>query len=307
MNYTLNQLRIFLKVCQTQSVSKAAIALNLTQPAVSIQLKNLQLQFDIALTEVIGRKLFVTDFGKELAIAAEQIIEQANAINYKTRAYKGELSGRLKIAVVSTGKYVMPYFLSEFLKQHSGVELKMDVTNKNAVIQSLENNEIDFALVSVLPDIKSYDSLSLLRNKLYFVGKSPIPDSKTANKYSALSDATLIFREKGSATKQIMESFVQNKKITVKKKMELTSNEALKQALIAGMGYSIMPLIGIKNELTNQELHIIPMDGLPIQTDWRLIWNKHKKHTAIASAYLSYLKAEKENIIKSYFSWYEKY
>ena len=95
MNYTLNQLQIFLKVTQTESITKAAEELHLTQPAVSIQLKNFQAQFDIPLTEVIGRKLFVTDFGREIAIAAAEIINQVAAINYKTLAFKGQLSGRL--------------------------------------------------------------------------------------------------------------------------------------------------------------------------------------------------------------------
>src|SRR6478672_5030022 len=117
MNYTFNQLRIFLKICQTQSVTKASEELNLTQPAVSIQLKNLQDQFPIPLTEVVGRKIFITDFGKEIAVAAENILNQIHAINYKTEAHKGKLAGRLKISVVSTGKYVMPYFLSDFLNE----------------------------------------------------------------------------------------------------------------------------------------------------------------------------------------------
>ena len=144
MNYTLNQLQIFLKVVQTQSVTKASEELFLTQPAVSIQLKNFQDQFDIPLTEVVGRKIYITDFGKEIAEAAENILNQVYSINHKTLAYKGQLSGRLKISVVSTGKYVMPYFLKDFIKQNTGVELLMDVTNKNKVIESLEKNEVDF-------------------------------------------------------------------------------------------------------------------------------------------------------------------
>ena len=115
MNYTLNQLRIFLKVVQNQSVTKASEELHLTQPAVSIQLKNFQDQFEIPLTEVVGRKIYVTDFGKEIAEAAEQILQQVNTIDYKTLAYKGQLFGKIKISVVSTGKYVMPYFLADFL------------------------------------------------------------------------------------------------------------------------------------------------------------------------------------------------
>lgn len=307
MNYTLNQLRIFLKICQTKSVTKAAEELHLTQPAVSIQLKNLQLQFDVPITEVIGRKIYITDFGKELAEAAELIIQQAHAINYKTSAYKGQLAGKLKISIVSTGKYVMPFFLSEFLAQHPGIELIMDVTNKSKVIDSLENNEVDLALVSILPNADIYQYMNLLQNKLYFVGNKEISDKKSIKDYSVFSKNTLIFREKGSATRQAMEKFIEQKHILVAKKIELTSNEALKQALIAGMGFSIMPLIGIKSEIMNGELHIIPIKQLPIVTDWKLVWNKNKKHSPISAAFLSYLEHEKDKIVAKNFSWYEKY
>jgi DNA-binding transcriptional LysR family regulator len=307
MNYTLNQLQVFLKVVQTQSVTKASEELHLTQPAVSIQLKNFQDQFDIPLTEVVGRKIYITDFGREIAEAAENIINQVYAINYKTLAYKGQLTGRLKISVVSTGKYVMPYFLSDFMHQHSGIELLMDVTNKSKVIESLENNEVDFALVSILPTMLNVDKLDLLQNKLFLVGNAQMNSAKEHTIQATLTNLPLIFREKGSGTRQTMESFIENSNISVLKKMELTSNEAVKQALLAGLGYSIMPLIGIRNELHNNELHIIPVEGLPIKTTWSLIWLKGKKHSPVSSAFLSFLSKEKSQIVQNRFSWYELY
>ncbi|RYU93376.1 LysR family transcriptional regulator [Emticicia agri] len=307
MNYTLNQLQIFLKVVQTQSVTKASEDLNLTQPAVSIQLKNFQDQFDIPLTEVVGRKIHITDFGREIAEAAENIINQVYAINYKTLAYKGQLTGRLKISVVSTGKYVMPYFLADFMHKHSGIELVMDVTNKSKVVESLENNEVDFALVSILPTILNVEKLDLLQNKLYLVGNAHMkPDNDNPIK-EIFANLPLIFREKGSGTRQTMEKFIDNSDISVLKKMELTSNEAVKQAVLAGLGYSIMPLIGIRNELYNNELYIIPIDGLPIKTTWSLIWLKGKKHSPVSSAFLSYLAEERAQIVQKRFSWYEHY
>lgn len=307
MNYTLNQLQIFLKIVETQSVTKASEALHLTQPAVSIQLKNFQNQFDIPLTEVIGRKLYVTDFGMEVAEAAENILNQVYAINYKTSAYKGQLTGRLKISVVSTGKYVMPYFLSDFIHQNAGIDLSMDVTNKNKVIESLENNEVDFALVSILPSGMNIDRLDLLQNKLYLVGNEKLKTNRIIKTKDIFQDLRLIFREKGSGTRQTMEKFIEYGKMSVLKKMELTSNEAVKQALLAGLGYSIMPLIGIKNELHNRELQIIPVKGLPIITTWSLIWLKEKKHSPASLSFLEYLKKEKSRIVQERFSWYEQY
>jgi DNA-binding transcriptional LysR family regulator len=307
MNYTLNQLQIFLKVVQTQSVTRASEELHLTQPAVSIQLKNFQDQFDIPLTEVVGRKIFVTDFGHEIAHAAENIINQVYAINYKTLAYKGQLAGRLKISVVSTGKYVMPQYLADFMKQHDGIELLMDVTNKSKVIESLENNEVDFALVSILPEKLNIEKMDLLQNKLYLVGNGQQKFKKGISAKEIFKDLPLIFREKGSGTRQTMESFFVKHNIEVLQKMELTSNEAVKQALIAGLGYSIMPLIGIKNELHADELQIIPIKGLPIKTTWSLIWLKGKKHSPLSLAFMDYLKKEKSKIVKEKFNWYEQH
>ena len=307
MKYTLNQLQIFLKVVKTGSVTKAYEELHLTQPAVSIQLKNIQNQFDIPLMEVVGRKIYITHFGREIAETAENIIDQVYAINYKTMEYKGQLTGRLKISVVSTGKYVMPFFLSDFINQHPGVELLMDVTNKNKVVKSLENNEVDFALVSILPTKLNIHKLDLLQNKLYLVGNTNTRFKEPSVTKDIFRELPLLFREKGSGTRQTMESFIERNNIPFQKKMELTSNEAVKQAILAGLGYSIMPLIGIKSELHNNELQIIPVKGLPIKTVWSLIWLKGKSHSPVCISFLDYLKKEKESIVQEKFSWYEAY
>ena len=303
MNYTLHQLKIFQKVAEYESITKASEELHLTQPAVSIQLRNFQDQFPIALTEVVGRRLFLTEFGKEIAIAAERILDELNAINYKTMEFEGNLAGRLKLAVVSTGKYVMPYFLSGFMEKHQGVDLIMDVTNKASVIRNLEKNEVDFAVVSVLPKHFSVDKIELMQNKLYLVGSA----DKEAPTQKTLRSAPLIFRENGSATRMAMENYLYKKKIDVGKKIELTSNEAVKQAVVAGLGYSIMPLIGIKNELKNGDLRIFEMKDLPIITNWNLIWMPSKQFSPVANAFLQYLELEKTDIMAAKFNWFNNF
>jgi LysR family transcriptional regulator, low CO2-responsive transcriptional regulator len=307
MNYTLHQLQVFLKVTQLLSITKAAEELHLTQPAVSIQLKNFQDQFEIPLTEVVGRKLFVTEFGKEIAHATENILNEVHAINHKTMAFKGQLTGRLKISVVSTGKYVMPYFLADFLKQHPGIELVLDVTNKVKVIESLERNEVDFSLVSVLPDQLQIEKVELMQNRLFLVSNMEQKFKDKLYDKSIFKDLPLIYREPGSGTRHIMEKFIKQNNLPVRKKMELTTNEAVKQAVIAGLGCSIMPLIGIKNELNNGDLQIIPVKGFPIISNWQLIWLKGKNLSPAASSFLSYLKKSKAEIIKDRFDWFEQY
>lgn len=299
MNYTLNQLRIYLKITQTLSITKSAEQLNLTQPAISIQLKNFQKQFDYPLIEIIQKKIHVTALGKEIAQAAESIINEIDNINYRSQNFKNNLAGHLKIAIVSTGKYIMPYFLADFLKQNLNVDLTMDVTNKSKVISSLLKNEIDFALVSILPENIQVDKFDLIENELFLVGNKTAMQVKNIEK--SLDQLPFIFREEGSGTRQVMEKFIQKNKIKIKKKIELTSNEAVKQAIIAGLGYSIMPLIGIRNELESGLLKIIPIKGLPIQTTWRLIWLKEKRLSPIAESYLKFLLKEKGAIIKQFY------
>lgn len=307
MNYTLHQLQVFLKVTKTLSITRAAEELFLTQPAVSIQLKNFQDQFEIPLTEVIKKKVYVTDFGKEIAVAAENIINEVYAINYKTLAFKGKLSGRLKLSVVSTGKYVIPYYLSDFLKLHNEIELEMDVNNKTKVIKALKNNEVDFALVSVLPKDLDIESEVLIENKLHLVGNSKVQNITINNFLSLFTNSPLISREVGSATRNAMEEYLSKQNIQPKMKITLTSNEAVKQAVIAGIGVSVMPIIGLKNELDNGSLVLLNAIGLPIITNWRLIWLKGKKMSPVAAAFLEYIENNKGPIKETHFSWINNY
>jgi len=294
MNYTVHQLRVFLKVVNEKSITKAAEALFMSQPAASIQLKNFQDQFEIPLYEVIGRQLYITDFGKEIAAIAERVTAELDDINYKTEAYRGMVTGRLTVSSASTGKYVIPFFLSDFLAEHPGIDLILDVTNKAKVVQSLKQNETDFAFVSVPPDNVAIEEEQLIENKLYLVGNESKLDK----------DKPLIYREEGSATRTAMEQYYGTYKARERKKLELVSNEAVKQAVVAGLGNSIMPLIGIRNEILNKELHILPAEGLPITTRWRLIWLKGKRLSPVAAAYLAYVRATKANILASRFEWY---
>lgn len=304
MNYTIHQLKVFLQVSQTLSITKAAEDLHLSQPAVSIQIKNLQDQFEVPLMEIVGRKVFITEFGKEIAGAAKRIIQEMEAINNKAAAFKGELIGNLSITSVSTGKYVMPYFLSNFLKVHPGIELVLDVTNRARVIESLEKNEVDFALVSLLPDNLQVEQVDLMPNELYLVGNNDEYTKQKQNQ-NILSQIPLIFRESGSGTRKVMERFIKQHNFPVTWRLELTSNEAVKQAVIAGLGYSIMPLIGIRNELSRGDLKIIPVEGFPIKSTWRLIWLKSKNLSPAAASYLTHVKKEKDRIIKRHFSDFE--
>jgi DNA-binding transcriptional LysR family regulator len=288
---------------QTTSITKAAEEMNLTQPAVSIQIKNFQAQFEIPLLEIIGKKIYVTDFGKEIAASAEGILEQVYAINYKTMAFKDQLIGRLKVSIVSTGKYVLPYYLSDFLKANPGVEISIDVTNRGKVIESLEQNEVDFSLVSDQLESTQFDFIDILKNELVLVGNTETAAMNPSFDYNTFKhELPLIFRESGSGTRKIMENYLKKQGVSSLKRIELMSNEAVKQAVMAGLGYSIMPLIGIKREIKDGYLAIIPREGLPITTDWKLIWHKEKKPSPVAKAFMNFVLENNERIKQSFFN-----
>lgn len=302
MNYTLQQLFIFTKIVEHESISQAAFEIDLTQPAVSIQLKKFQSQFDISLTELVGRKLHITDFGREIYTVCKRILKEAEYIQHTANQFKGLLSGKLKIAVVSTGKYVLPFFLSDFIKRYPNIKFRIDVTNKEKALKSLENNEVDFAFVSVLPDHLFINSYPIIENHLYLVGEYDEAKQGKSYTHTDLEQLPMIFREKGSATRSTMERFFIDNNIQHTNKLELVSTEAVKQAVCAGLGYSIMPLIGITDEIRLKKLQVYNVNKLPIKTHWNLIHIRDKPLSPVAKACIEHINENRNRIIKKYFN-----
>jgi DNA-binding transcriptional LysR family regulator len=308
MNYSLHQLHVFQKVVENKSITKASEQLNMTQPAVSIQLKNLQQQFEIPLTEVIGRQLYITDFGMDIYNIACRILEDVERIDARRKAFKGLLQGRLRIASVSTGKYVLPYYLNDFLDAHPGVTLDLDVTNKQEVIDALQNNQVDFAFLTVPPDQMQLESKILMPNYLLLTGPVDHPfaqQKRLSQKW--WNELPLIYREPGSGTRFQMQNYFDDKQVHPVIRSQLKSNEAVKQALLAGLGFSIISLVSLKNELTLKQLKIINVPDLPLKSNWQLVWRKQKMLTPVAEAFLDFLEDEHERIYNEHFSWQEEY
>ena len=307
MHYTLHQLKVFQTVCRLKSITKASEELHLTQPAVSIQLKKLQEQFDIPLTEVVGRQLYVTEFGHTIEEIINRILAEADQIKNTVEQYKGLLAGKISFSVVSTGKYVLPYFLKSFSEKYPKVDLKIDVTNKSRVIESLANNETDFSLVSVLPEAMALQTIELMDNSLCLVSDVSRSLPKRNLKPADLTNLPMIYREKGSATRMAMETYLKKHNIEPVKTMELVSNEAVKQSINAGLGISILPLIGLKNMLELNSLKVVPLKGLPIITRWFLVYNKGKLLSPAGQALLDHIEENKEKIVEQHFGWVQAY
>lgn len=309
MHYTLHQLKIFTVVVKTQSITRASELLNMTQPAVSIQLKNLQDQFDIPLTEVLGRKLHITDFGLELASIANSILAETEEIEQRMLARKGLLAGKVRFSIVSTGKYIMPYYLSSFYKKYPDVELIMDVTNRSQVINSLKDNKTDFALVSVLPEQLELEEELLMPNSLWIViGRAlDLKYDQHRNEVSILKEIPVIYREEGSGTRIVLEEFTKKVQINPKIKLELTSSEAIKQAVVAGLGASILSIYSLRTELETGDVRLLPVKGFPLYSHWRLVWLKGKRLSPAALAFIKSIRENKESIFNQHFAWTKNY
>jgi DNA-binding transcriptional LysR family regulator len=288
MNYSFHQLRIFTEVVKHKSISKAADKLRMTQPALSIQLKNFQENFEFPLYLKKGRGIQISEYGFKIEKLANEVLQKAQEITYLTKAYKNLEAGELKIVSASTGKYVIPYLVQGFLKKYPNIDLKIEISNKEDVVNQLKEDEVDFALISVIPEDLAVHEEVLFENKLYLVGKTPKYNSKVP----------LIYREPGSATRKAMDEYF--RKEQRKKSFELSTNEAVKQAVMAGLGYSILPNIGIADEIRRGELHIVEQAGLPIVTHWRIVYNRSKKQSPLAKAFLDYLVKHKQELIQRF-------
>jgi DNA-binding transcriptional LysR family regulator len=297
MNITFNQVKVFVTIVEKSSITLAAEKLFLTQPAVSIQLKNFQDQFNIPIYEIINKKFSPTQFGLEIYEECKEILNQIKIIEQKSAAFSGLIKGQLKISAVSTAKYVIPFFVSPFVKKYESLDLEIEVTNKSSVLDALEKNKTDFAIVSILPKNIDINYIELMDNELFLVANKNVKEKGTI----FFNENPLIYREVGSATRDAMENYLKENNIAVGTKYELSSNEAVKQAVMANLGCSIMPLIGIKDEVNSGRIKIIPKKGLPIKTKWYVVWRKDKRLSPISNAFIEFLKANKETIISDFF------
>jgi DNA-binding transcriptional LysR family regulator len=248
MKYTLRQLEVYHAIANCLSFTKAAQLLHLSQPAVSLQFKTFSDQFDHPLIQYQGKKFVLTDLGKDVCQKCERILGEIRQLEKLDRPEEDNISGTLHISSVSTGKYVAPFLLKTFLDDHPLIDIKLDVTNKRAVTSSLEGNTIDFALLSVMPSNIALETEALMDNELVLVSNTK--NAQIINK-RGFTDFLFLLREEGSATRQAMEKFMRELELIPRKNMSLTSNEAVKQSVIAGLGISVMPIIGIRNEQNN--------------------------------------------------------
>jgi DNA-binding transcriptional LysR family regulator len=310
MNFTLHQLKVFLKVAEKDSVTEAAFDLNLTQPAVSSQLKLLQNQVGLPLTEVIGRKIHITDTGREFAELAKEIILKTDELDERMTSKKGKVSGKLKLSVVSTCKYFMPAILAEFKRAYPEVKISLDVSKRGESEAALLDYEADFMIATSSTSLDAYSKIDFLPNPLVLTGPAnPVDFELPKGKANAklLKKLPFIYRERGSGTRKRMDRFLEKEGIDPDISMELVTNEAVKQLILAGFGISFLSIYSMRLELEHKELQIIPHSKLPLRGNWSLVWLKGKKHTPATQAFLDFLVENSDDWVDRLFPWVKEY
>jgi DNA-binding transcriptional LysR family regulator len=290
---TLRQLKVFESVARHLSFSRAAEELHLTQPAVSMQVKQLEEQAGLPLTEMVGKKVYLTEAGEEVARHARRIAQQLREAGEALDAIKGVRGGRLSIGVISTAKYFAPRLLAEFRRRQPGVELDLRVNNRGTVVRQLADNEVDLAIMGQPPQEFTTVAEAFADHPLVIVAAPDHPLAKKKQIAPALlNEETFVIREPGSGTRATMERFFADAGVTPHHVMEMVGNETIKQAVMAGLGLAFISAHTVSLECEVGRLVKLPVTGTPVMRRWFVVYRAEKELLPVAETFRAFLLAE---------------
>ena len=285
---TLHQLKVFEATARHGSFTRAAEELFLTQPTVSMQVKQLTKAIGLPLFEQVGKRLYLTDAGRELFSTCQEIFQNLEQLEMTIANLKGMKQGKLRLAVITTTKYFMPRLLGPFCQRYPGIDVSLTVTNHERVIERLANNQDDLYVMSQLPDNIDIKAHPFLENPLVVVAPYNHPLAKEKNiSLKRLAEEPFIMREPGSGTRRAFQKILDAEKLSVKVRLELGSNEAIKQAIAGGLGLSVLSRHTLLPE--NSDLTVLDVEGFPIPREWYVVCLAGKQLSVVASTFLEYL------------------
>ena len=298
MHITLQQLRLFEAVSRLGSYTNAAKELCITQPAVSIQIKRLEEQIGMPLFEQVGKKSFPTTAGRTLYNASLDILNRVDELKCSIEELKGVVKGSLQMSVVTTAKYFIPNLLGAFLQQYPDVEPKLKFTNRARVIERLMNNEDDFVIMGQIPEDDNLEAYPFLNNILGIVAPADHPLANRKNiTIEELTHHRFLIREPGSGTRTVFDRLLQEHGVTIEPYMELGSSEALKQAVMAGLGIAVLSLHSVQLERNVKKLTVLDVEGFPLKRRWYAVHLKGRKLSLVAQTFLDYILKESNRVL----------
>ncbi len=297
----MRQLQIFDSASRTLSFSRTSELLHLTQPAVSMQMKQLEELAGLPLFDRIGRRLHLTQAGEELARHAREVLRTIEQADEALTSLRGLQGGRIRVAVTSTAKYFSPSLISLFAKRHPGVEVRLVVANREVVIGALAANEVDLAIMGKPPDDLETVASEFAEHPFVVIAA---PDHPLARRrsvpLSALAEETFLVREPGSGTRAAMERFFAGHRIDVRVGMTLDSNETIKQAVMAGMGLAFISQHTVGLELSVGALAVVAAPGLPVMRAWNVVRLAAKRPPPAAQAFEEFMLEEGKAFLRSW-------
>jgi DNA-binding transcriptional LysR family regulator len=291
MNITIRQLRVFLEVANQQSFSQAARNLHLTQPAVSMQVKQLEDVVGLPLIAKSGRSIQLTDAGHEILLLSRDITQQIEQTELRIEQIAEGHLGRLKLVVASTVSSVATKLLAAFKEENPNMHISFDVTNREGIIEKLESNEADIVLMGQPPDNLNLSTVAFMENPLVVIASPghPLAAQKDPVSIDQLLEHGFVVRESGSGTRQAMERFFNDHNETCTTNMEMNSNDAIKQAVSAGLGLGVVSVHTLEHELSENRLTIVKATGFPIRRSWYLVQRKDKRLSPLAEKFRDYV------------------
>lgn len=298
MNVTLRMLRVFESVAKHLNFTRAAEELHLSQPAVSMQIKQLEDVVGLPLFEHLGKRVYLTDAGKECfhyARSLSQLLEEMESV---LTGLKGVQRGRLDIAVASTANYFGTRLLAAFSQRHPHSSYRFDVTNRETLLQQLQNNEKDLVIMGQPPEEMDLVAEPFMENPLVVIApKGHALAGVRRIALARLSEEPFVVRERGSGTRIAMERFFELRAVKLTTSMELTSNEAIKQAVQAGLGLGIVSVHTLELELETERLVVLDVEGFPIARHWYVVFRKGKRLSPIATAFKDFVLADAHAVL----------
>ena len=299
-HFTLRQLQVFEKVASHLNYSRAAEELYLSQPAVSMQIKQLEAHIGLPLFEQMGKKIFLTEAGRELFHYSRNITQQLVEMQAVFSEMKGLGQGRLTLSVVNTANYFTPQLLARFCRRYPGISVNLHVANRDAVLKQLADNSTDLAIMGQPPDGINVSAESFLDNPLVVIASPGHPLTKLKRvKFARLAEETFLSREQGSGTRSAMERIFAEHKIQPRIRMEMETNEAIKQAVQAGMGLGILSQHSIELELETKRLAMLNVEHFPLMRHWFVAHRSSKRLSGAALAFKDFLLTEAESMAAS--------
>jgi len=298
--YTLRQLDIFAAVARTQSLTRGAEEVHLTQPAVSMQLKLLENAVGVPLLEPAGRGIRLTEAGREFAGHVEDALQRVQYLEELAARWRGVRTGRIRLGVVSTAKYFVPKLLAQFLRSHPGVDFRMTIHNREQILQELNANTVDFVIMGRPPEGLACVAKPFAPNLLAVVGAPQHPLSRRKRiRPTELSDEPFIVREPGSGTRAAMERFFGSHHVKLRTSMEMASNESIKQAVIAGLGLGFLSLHTVQTEIASGRLVLLDVEELPVHRQWFLVQRAARRLVPAAEEFGEFLVREAQSLLNS--------